>query len=51
MALFDVPEPEPADPGISCCKVAWTIWNPPNWAKDQYKRKVKPRNYKRTGTR
>ena len=28
-------------------KVQSTLWNPPSWAKDQFKRKVRPRNYKK----
>jgi hypothetical protein len=37
-----------------CCHVAWTLWSPPDWAKDQARpRKVRLRNYKqhpRTGS-
>ena len=28
-----------------CGTVQSTLWNPPPWAKDQFKRKVRPRNY------
>ena len=30
-----------------CSKVQSTLWNPPSWAKDQFKRKVRLRNYKK----
>ena len=29
-----------------CSKVQSTLWNPPSWAKDQFKRHVRPRNYR-----